>query len=39
VATLDIESRVRLMQGAVPAGVRQMDMFGEEVRCGVSRVA
>jgi methyl-accepting chemotaxis protein WspA len=34
VATLDIESRVRLMQGAVSAGVLQTDQFGEEVRSG-----
>jgi methyl-accepting chemotaxis protein WspA len=39
VATLDIESRVRLIQGAVPAGVMQMDKFGEKVRPGVGRVA
>jgi methyl-accepting chemotaxis protein WspA len=39
VATLGIESRVRLTRGAVPAGVMQMDKFGEGVRCGVSRVA
>jgi methyl-accepting chemotaxis protein WspA len=39
VATLDIESRVRLTQGAVSAGVMQMDQFGEEVRPGVGRVA
>jgi hypothetical protein len=36
---LDVESRVRLTQGAVPAGVLQRDKFGEEVRCGVGRVA
>jgi methyl-accepting chemotaxis protein WspA len=35
---LDVESRVRLMQDAVSAGVLQMDLFGEEVRCGVGRV-
>ena len=34
VATLDIESRVRLMQDAVSAGVLRMDQFGEEVRSG-----
>ena len=34
VATLDIESRVRLTQGAVSAGVMQMDRFGDEVRSG-----
>ena len=39
VATLDMESMVRLVQGAVSAGVLQMDKFGEEVRCGVGRVA
>jgi methyl-accepting chemotaxis protein WspA len=39
VATLDIESMVRLMQDAVSAGVMQMDKFSEEVRSGVSRVA
>jgi methyl-accepting chemotaxis protein WspA len=39
VATLDIESRVRLAQGAVPAGVMQVDQSGEEVRYGVGRVA
>jgi methyl-accepting chemotaxis protein WspA len=39
VATLGIESMVRLVQGAVPAGFMQMDKFGEEVRSGVGRVA
>jgi methyl-accepting chemotaxis protein WspA len=39
VATLGIESMVRLMQDAVSAGVMQMDKFSEEVRCGVGRVA
>ena len=39
VATLDIENRVRLMRGAVSAGVLQTDKFGEEVRCGVGRAA
>jgi methyl-accepting chemotaxis protein WspA len=39
VATLDIGSMVRLTQDAVPAGVMQTDKFGEEVRCGVGRVA
>jgi hypothetical protein len=34
VATLDTESRVRLMQGAVPAGVVQTDKLGEEVCSG-----
>ena len=33
------ENRVRLMRGAVSAGVLQTDKFGEEVRCGVGRVA
>jgi methyl-accepting chemotaxis protein len=36
---LGIEGMVRLMQGAVPAGVMQTDQFGQEVRCGVGRVA
>jgi methyl-accepting chemotaxis protein WspA len=39
VATLDIESMVRLTQGTVPAGVMQVDQFGEEVCSGVGRVA
>ena len=34
VATLGIESRVRLTQGAVPAGVMPMDKFSEGVRSG-----
>jgi methyl-accepting chemotaxis protein WspA len=34
VATLDVESRVRLTRGAVPAGVLQTDQSGEEVRSG-----
>jgi methyl-accepting chemotaxis protein WspA len=38
VATLDIESTVRLMQDAVSAGVMQMDKFGGEFRSGVERV-
>jgi methyl-accepting chemotaxis protein WspA len=38
-ATLGIESRVRLMQGAVSAGVMHMDKFSEEVRSGIGRVA
>jgi methyl-accepting chemotaxis protein WspA len=38
-ATLGSESRVRLTQGAVPAGVMQTDQFGDEVRSGVGRVA
>ncbi|MBX7103885.1 MAG: methyl-accepting chemotaxis protein [Gemmataceae bacterium] len=39
VATLDIESMVRLMQDAVSAGVMQMDKFTDEVRVGAGRVA
>ncbi|MEI7686572.1 MAG: methyl-accepting chemotaxis protein [Planctomycetota bacterium] len=39
VATLDIESMVRLMQDAVSAGVMQMDKFSDEVRSGVGRVS
>jgi methyl-accepting chemotaxis protein WspA len=39
VATLDIENMVRLVQGAVSAGVMQMDKSGEGVRSGVGRVA
>lgn len=39
VATLDIESMVRLMHDAVSGGVMQMDKFSEEVRSGVGRVA
>jgi methyl-accepting chemotaxis protein WspA len=39
VATLGIESMVRPMQGAVPAGVMQMDKFSEEVRSDVGRAA
>lgn len=39
VATLDIESMVRLMQEAVSAGVMQMDKFNGEVRAGMDRVA
>lgn len=38
VATLDIESTVRLMQDAVSAGVMQMDKFGGEFRSGVERI-
>jgi methyl-accepting chemotaxis protein WspA len=38
VATLDIESMVRLMQDAVSAGVMQMDKFGGEFRSGMERV-
>jgi methyl-accepting chemotaxis protein WspA len=39
VATLDIESMVRLMQDAVSAGVMQMDKFSDEVRSGVGKVS
>lgn len=39
VATLDIESIVKLMQDAVAAGVMQMDKFSDEVRTSVTRVA
>ncbi len=39
VATLDIESMVRLMQEAVASGVMQMDKFSEQVRSSVGRVA
>ncbi len=39
VATLDIESMVRLMQDAVASGVMQMDKFSEQVRSSVGRVA
>ena len=39
VATLGIGSRVRLTQDAMSVGVLQTDKFGEEVRCGVGRVA
>jgi len=38
VATLDIEQIVRQMQGAVSAGVMEMDKFSEEVRQGVGSV-
>lgn len=38
VATLDIESIVRLMQDAVATGVMQMDKFSDEVRTSVGRV-
>jgi methyl-accepting chemotaxis protein WspA len=34
VATLGVESRVRLVQDAVPAGALQTDKFGEGVRSG-----
>ena len=39
VATLDIENMVRQMQGAVSAGVMEMDKFSEEVRVGVGKVS
>jgi methyl-accepting chemotaxis protein len=39
VATLDIENMVRQMQGAVSAGVMQMDKFREEVRSGATHIA
>jgi methyl-accepting chemotaxis protein WspA len=39
VATLDIEQMVRHMQGAVSAGVMEMDKFTEQVRQGVQAVA
>jgi methyl-accepting chemotaxis protein WspA len=38
VATLDIEEIIRQMQGAVSAGVMEMDKFTEEVRRGVRSV-
>jgi methyl-accepting chemotaxis protein WspA len=38
VSTLDIEKMVRQMQGAVTAGVMEMDKFTEEVRRGVGSV-
>jgi methyl-accepting chemotaxis protein WspA len=38
VATLDIETMVRLMQDAVSAGVMQMDKFSAEVRQGMARI-
>jgi methyl-accepting chemotaxis protein WspA len=37
-ATLDIESTVRQMQGAVSGGVMEMDRFSEQVRRGVDQV-
>jgi methyl-accepting chemotaxis protein len=37
-ATLDIESTVRQMQGAVSGGVMEMDRFSEQVRRGVEHV-
>ncbi len=39
VATLDIESMVRLMQDAVASGVMQMDKFSDQVRSSGGRVA
>lgn len=39
IATLDIEQMVRQMQGAVSAGVMEMDQFTEQVRQGVQAVA
>ena len=38
-ATLDIETTVRQMQGAVSGGVMEMDRFSEQVRRGVQSVA
>jgi methyl-accepting chemotaxis protein WspA len=37
-ATLDIETTVRQMQGAVSGGVMEMDRFSEQVRRGVDTV-
>ena len=37
-ATLDIETTVRQMQGAVSGGVMEMDRFSEQVRRGVQSV-
>jgi methyl-accepting chemotaxis protein len=37
-ATLDIETTVRQMQGAVSGGVMEMDRFSEQVRRGVGTV-
>jgi methyl-accepting chemotaxis protein WspA len=39
IATKDIESMVKEMQGSVSSGVMEMDKFGEEVRQGVSKVS
>ena len=39
VATFDIENMVRKMQGAVSAGVMQMDKFREEVHSGATHIA
>jgi len=38
-ATMDIEQTVRHMQGAVSAGVMEMDRFSEQVRRGVGETA
>ena len=38
-ATLDIEQTVRHMQGAVSAGVMEMDRYSEQVRRGVTETA
>jgi methyl-accepting chemotaxis protein WspA len=38
VATLDIEEMVKQMQGAVSAGVMEIDRFAEEVRSGTTGV-
>ncbi len=38
-ATLDIEQTVRHMQGAVSAGVMEMDRFSDQVRRGVGETA
>jgi len=38
-ATLDIETTVRQMQGAVSGGVMEMDRFSDQVRRGVEHVA
>jgi len=39
VATLDIEQMVKEMQGAVSAGVMEMDRFSQDVKRGVDEVA
>ncbi|HYF51612.1 MAG TPA: methyl-accepting chemotaxis protein [Planctomycetota bacterium] len=39
VATLDIEQMVKEMQGAVSAGVMEMDRFSQDVKRGVEEVA
>lgn len=38
VATLDIEEMVKSMQGAVSAGVMEIDRFSDEVRSGIAGV-